>query len=678
MPPNPYEQGMSDNQRPCPQCGAPLEPGKDGLCTKCLLKLAVEEKPQGAFKPGENFHGLEIVELLGRGGMGEVYKARQRDLERFVALKILPSALGKDPEFALRFMREAKALANLNHPNIVAVYDFGREGDHFFFVMEYVDGTSLRPLLEQRKLSAKEALQIVPTLCEALTYAHAEGVVHRDLKPENILLDKKGRVKLADFGLAKILNADQGNTRLTSSQVAMGTPHYMAPEQMSNFKSVDHRADIYSLGVLFYEMLTGELPLGRFAPPSQRVQVDVRFDEIVLKTLENEPSKRYQSMEEVRRDVTGVRPSNKQVKAAQPKAPEAGQKAPMSTFTKSLVVGLCILFFLTLFLWSSRRDQFKAVTSSQQTATPPAPTAVTPQGTAAPTSAQQATKNLEEARALMQRKEFALALQAAQQGLNLDPVNPDLLTLAREAATAHAEMLYKTRSAAAAAEWLDAQIQHFGYLAPLLDKYAAYDTEAKLRAALDKGGDSRAKFDLAFELVHKYPSNPAVPFIAAKVLRERMTPSSCLRLYEEGMKRAAYPGYEGPEEAWTAIVATLQSYESDDNTAEYARQLAQEYFGEKSVKWGEAGLDTAAGYLYTNIFRLLHDANRTKPNEGHYTELNNVMNGLNTTGALAGFKALGLEKQRQIRKQLLKALELNQVPEKQQSGVEQLARQLAD
>ena len=172
--------------------------------------------------------------------------------------------------------------------------------------MEYVDGPNLRQLERAGKLSPREALQIVPQICEALQYAHDEGIVHRDIKPENVLVDKKGRVKIADFGLAKILGREPQDFRLTGAGQVMGTPHYMAPEQVEHPQDVDHRADIYSLGVVFYEMLTGELPLGKFAPPSRKVQVDVRLDEVVLHALEKEPERRYQHASQVKSDVETI------------------------------------------------------------------------------------------------------------------------------------------------------------------------------------------------------------------------------------------------------------------------------------------------------------------------------------------------------------------------------------
>jgi predicted Ser/Thr protein kinase len=257
--------------------------------------------------PGElaqHFPQLEIVEVLGQGGMGVVYKARQSGLDRFVALKILSLDASKDPSFAQRFALEARSLARLNHPNIIGVYDFGQAGGFYYFIMEFVDGTNLREMI--KKLTPKEALAIVPKVCEALQFAHDEGIVHRDIKPENILIDKKGRVKMADFGLAKLLGKTASDYQLTAPQTVMGTPHYMAPEQLERPQEVDHRADIYSLGVVLYEMLTGELPLGRFAPPSAKVQIDVRLDEVVLRTLENKPERRYQHASDLKTELENI------------------------------------------------------------------------------------------------------------------------------------------------------------------------------------------------------------------------------------------------------------------------------------------------------------------------------------------------------------------------------------
>jgi hypothetical protein len=238
--------------------------------------------------------------------MGVVYKARQPKLDRLVALKVLPPEVGRDPAFAERFAREAQTLARLDHPGIVAVHDFGESSGLFYLVMQFVDGANLRQVLRDGRLKPEEALRLVPQICAALKYAHEQGVVHRDVKPENILLDHRGRVKIADFGLAKLIGAPTADRSLTGSGQVMGTPHYMAPEQMERPREVDHRADIYSLGVVFYEMLTGELPLGRFAPPSRKAEVDVRLDSVVLRALEKEPERRYQHADEVKTEVESI------------------------------------------------------------------------------------------------------------------------------------------------------------------------------------------------------------------------------------------------------------------------------------------------------------------------------------------------------------------------------------
>ena|GEM_PF-4487160 len=324
-----------------------LEEGApEGLCRACLLKRGLEantlptspsESSDREEKGGMGgdwhtpaveevaraFPELEVLELIGRGGMGAVYKARQKGLNRLVALKILPPDIGggeMEGGFKERFAREAQAMARLNHPNIVTIHDFGersgKEGELFFFLMEFVDGLSLRQLLNEGKLASQEALAIVPQICEALQYAHNAGIVHRDIKPENILLDKTGRVKIADFGLAKLMgeggsqkpeaSSQKVEETLTQAGSVMGTPAYMAPEQTEHPDAVDHRADIYSLGVVFYQMLTGELPVGKFAPPSKRVLVDVRLDEVVLRALEKDPNLRYQQATEVKTQVETI------------------------------------------------------------------------------------------------------------------------------------------------------------------------------------------------------------------------------------------------------------------------------------------------------------------------------------------------------------------------------------
>jgi tRNA A-37 threonylcarbamoyl transferase component Bud32 len=327
---------MPDTSR-CPDCGAELSTGATaGLCPKCLLAGALESSdapadspfaattPQpGGFLPpavarlAPHFPSLEILQFLGHGGMGAVYQARQIKLDRIVALKIIRPESVDDPAFAERFMREARTLARLSHSNIVAIHDFGEtsvgsDGSNpvptnlYYFVMEYIDGANLRQFMQAGALPPAQALAIVPQICDALHYAHEEGIIHRDIKPENILIDRRGRVKIADFGLAKLAAQAAENFTLTGTHQIMGTPRYMAPEQMEGSHLVDHRADIYSLGVVFYEMLTGELPLGRFEPPSRKAGVDARLDDVVHRALAREPAQRYQRASEIRRDVEAV------------------------------------------------------------------------------------------------------------------------------------------------------------------------------------------------------------------------------------------------------------------------------------------------------------------------------------------------------------------------------------
>ncbi|QEL17309.1 serine/threonine-protein kinase [Limnoglobus roseus] len=298
--------------RTCPKCHAVLAAdAPQGLCPRCLMAGAFQSilNPSrtgaygGAVEPPtpeevqEHFPNLEIVGLLGQGGMGAVYQARQPNLDRTVALKLIRPR-EDNPMFAERFVREAKAMAKLSHPNIVHIHESGEAGGSLFLIMEFVDGVTLREAIRAKAIPPAEALKIVGQLCDALEYAHGQGVVHRDIKPENILLDRAGRVKVVDFGLAKL--ATDNAVSLTHTRQAMGTPHYMAPEQWEKPTEVDHRADIYALGVVIYELLTGELPLGRFDPPSVKAHLDGRIDEIVLRLLAKEPDRRYQHASDVR------------------------------------------------------------------------------------------------------------------------------------------------------------------------------------------------------------------------------------------------------------------------------------------------------------------------------------------------------------------------------------------
>ncbi|MBK7876838.1 MAG: serine/threonine protein kinase [Planctomycetes bacterium] len=328
----------------CPRCGSPKpEPeSPHGLCPRCVLAASLgfegsvvledTSAAQRELPPAPtieelapHFPQLTLDTLIARGGMGAVYKAKQTQLDRVVALKVLDPGIASRPGFAERFAREAKALAQLAHPGIVTVHEYGQAGPWFYFVMEFVDGTSLRQMIRAKSVAPREALSIVMQTCDALQFAHDRGVVHRDVKPENVLVTRRGQVKVLDFGLAKVFG--RGDALLTRTSQVMGTPHYMAPEQWERPLEVDHRADIFALGVVFYELLTGELPLGRFPAPSKKVELDVRLDGVVLRTLEKEPELRYQQASDVRVDVERIRdtPSEARAETSASRAPAANE-----------------------------------------------------------------------------------------------------------------------------------------------------------------------------------------------------------------------------------------------------------------------------------------------------------------------------------------------------------------
>lgn len=310
---------MKRETRTCPECGREVAlEAPEGLCPACVVKHNFGTSSPGTGRPGKiqplsvdfvakKFPELEILSLIGSGGMGSVYKARQSRLDRFVALKILAHD-EMDSGFLERFTREAQTLARLHHPHIVAIHDFGEREGLFFFIMELVDGSTLRELMRKGTLPPEPVLTIVPPICEALHFAHENGVVHRDIKPENILVDRQGKVKVADFGIARLGGTDPLlKEPLTGEGQVVGTAHYMAPEQVEKPGEVDHRVDIYALGVVIYEMLTGELPLGRFPSPSHKVLIDGRLDDVVLRALKKEPERRFQRANEISRAVADLK-----------------------------------------------------------------------------------------------------------------------------------------------------------------------------------------------------------------------------------------------------------------------------------------------------------------------------------------------------------------------------------
>jgi serine/threonine protein kinase len=322
----------------CSKCRNPITSGiadrLGGVCLECLRRFAMTPEGEPAaedlpLKVGSTFRGYQILQLIARGGMGVVYKARQLDLDRVVALKVLSPDLAREPGFARRFNEEAKALALLSHPNIVQVFDFARTPELYYLVLEFVHGRSLRQLLNETRPGVRESRQILSQVCAALAHAHDQGIIHRDIKPENVLVALDGRVKVADFGLAKILRHDDLGNGSTRTGLVMGTPRYMAPERFDRPDSVDHRCDIYALGVVLYELLTGAVAEGRFGPPSGHPGIPPEFDRIVFKALAQEPDRRYQNVSELRGDLE-----------AAPASPVADSRRRALSFGGVLFLGL--------------------------------------------------------------------------------------------------------------------------------------------------------------------------------------------------------------------------------------------------------------------------------------------------------------------------------------------------
>lgn len=264
-----------------------------------------DEEKYVKIKPGQELAGFRIEDILGAGAMAVVYKATQLSLNRPVALKILPERFAKNPSFIERFDKESDALAALNHPNIVGIIDRGHEGNTYFFAMEYVEGTNLRELMLGGQLSLEFFVRIMKQCCDGLAYAHSKNIIHRDLKPSNIMLNEQGIAKVADFGLAGMLLSERQADQKKRKRVVMGTRGYMAPEQEIDISQTDVRSDIYALGAVMYEVLTGDVPKDRpFRPPSQvNPKADPRLDATVMKCLEELPDKRYQSAKALGEDI---------------------------------------------------------------------------------------------------------------------------------------------------------------------------------------------------------------------------------------------------------------------------------------------------------------------------------------------------------------------------------------
>ncbi len=264
--------------------------------------------------------GCQILERIAKGGMGVVYKAKQLNLGRTVALKILSEDLSSDATFVKRFVNEARSAAELNHGNLIHINDVGEVNGVYYFSMEYVEGMTLSAYLKERKIIGMvQVAEIAYQVSQALRHAHSKNVIHRDIKPDNIMITTDGVVKLADLGLAK--RKRQGESDITQAGTIMGTPYYMAPEQAKDFSKVDERSDIYSLGVTVYRMLTGRVPFEGKSPlevmlnaskeqavpvRSLRPEVPEAFEAAVARMMAKDPEDRYQNITEVMEAMGGI------------------------------------------------------------------------------------------------------------------------------------------------------------------------------------------------------------------------------------------------------------------------------------------------------------------------------------------------------------------------------------
>lgn len=235
-----------------------------------------------------------IISKIGQGGLAEVYKAMQTSLQREVAIKILSPEFSHDSEIVKRFERESLLIARLNHPNIVHVIDKGVQGGRYYFVLEYVDGTDFKNIIHNPNIDLKVKIEMIVQVCKALDFAHKNGVIHRDIKPANFLIDKQGNAKVADFGIAQL--REKTNVEVTSSDIVMGTVAYMSPEQKFSSANVTKATDIYSLGIVLYEMCCGKKPEGRFKLPSElNKNLPKAMDDIIITCLAEAPGDRFLS-----------------------------------------------------------------------------------------------------------------------------------------------------------------------------------------------------------------------------------------------------------------------------------------------------------------------------------------------------------------------------------------------
>jgi serine/threonine protein kinase len=331
------------------------------------------------------FPGYEIEFLIATGGMGAVYSAVQKSLDRTVAIKILPREFSKDAAFCASFEAEAKAMARLNHPNLISVYDFGEVDGMLYIIMEFVPGKSLFHSAHGIAIDPGEVIRLVTGICNGLAHAHSHGIIHRDIKPSNVLLDLDAHPKIGDFGLAHPVGRN-----IAEGEEIFGTPHYTAPEVVNAPQSVSHRTDIFSVGVLLHELLTGRLPGDHPQPASTIVHCDLRFDAIIRRATNPVPELRYASAEEIAKDLRAIAISSGpgiphppvRTVAHHPSLRRPTKAAPtQNSFAFPLIVILSLVIVITtaVIYYFSRPRESPNLTSNEPTAAPATTSPSSPQ-----------------------------------------------------------------------------------------------------------------------------------------------------------------------------------------------------------------------------------------------------------------------------------------------------------
>lgn len=377
-------------------------------------------------------YGVESI--IAVGGMGAVYRGVQTDLDRSVAIKLLPPEALQDEESVARFRSEARAMAKLIHPGIPAIYDFGVAHGYCYFVMEFVEGLNLHHVIRGGQLTAERALELMGQICDAVHFAHSKGIVHGDIKPANIIVDEDGRAKLTDFGLARLVEHEGENW------TPMGTPEYAAPELYLRGGRSDYRADLYSIGVLLYEMLKGVPPQGQFVLPSEELGLDGRVDHIIAKCLEQNPERRFSSAQEIAQILDAIRrmphpPSKRKVVnlpqkagagrrraavrgASAPTAPRGARAAAVRQPQKNnapLIIGIAVVVVLALIALialssGGKADKQEQEKSKRSSTEPPKPDK--PRETASASRAARETPAIKETPAAPAKPETASAAPA--------------------------------------------------------------------------------------------------------------------------------------------------------------------------------------------------------------------------------------------------------------------------